>query len=147
MTVQNRLNIRNKVRLKSQQCFDCQFTAWVPSRLDTFNAVRVGVVWLHLAHRETLGQKRTIMNTESQKCHCTFYFSCSCFFYPSFLPLNLFRTNSLHCTLKLQTQVNFEHIQSLFFFFSGLTGWRRSHYESFVFDVNKHNWSKHRCNH
>lgn len=59
-----------EILLKSQQCFDCQFTAWVPSRLDAFHAVRVGAVWLHLAHRGTYstGQEEAVMNTASKKC-------------------------------------------------------------------------------
>lgn len=49
----------------------------MPSRLDTFHAVRVGVLWLHLADGGTYsaGQEEAVMNTASQKCRCTLSFS------------------------------------------------------------------------
>lgn len=63
---------------KFQICFHWQFTAWVPSRLDTFHAVRVGVLWLHLTVgcARSTGQKEAVMNTVSQKSQDTFWVLC-----------------------------------------------------------------------
>lgn len=113
----------------------------MPSRLDTFHAVRVGVLWLHSADggAYSAGQKETVMNTASQKCQCTlsvtvvflseslesslneFFYTVCCF---CVLPV---KTLSLHC-------------------FSWPLRMRRSRNESFIFEVDEHNWLKHRCN-